>query len=93
MKGEEACEMTKRRAIPTAPELLEAYARHFDGLFSKSNQGRSKTAACICCWRSQAQPPTNKGFSCSMSMACASVGIKRRICTGCACGSSRATSK
>lgn len=30
--------MTKRRAIPTAPEPLEAYARHFDSLFGKSNQ-------------------------------------------------------
>jgi SRSO17 transposase len=30
--------MTKRRAIPTAPEPLEAYARHFDDLYGKSNQ-------------------------------------------------------
>lgn len=30
--------MTKRRAIPTAPEPLEAYARSFDDLFGKSNQ-------------------------------------------------------
>lgn len=30
--------MTKRRAIPTALEPLEAYARHFDDLFGKSNQ-------------------------------------------------------
>lgn len=30
--------MTKRRAIPTAPEPLEAYARCFDDLFGKSNQ-------------------------------------------------------
>jgi SRSO17 transposase len=30
--------MTKRRGIPTAPEPLEAYARHFDDLFGKSNQ-------------------------------------------------------
>jgi SRSO17 transposase len=30
--------MTKRRAIPTAPEPLETYARHFDALFGKSNQ-------------------------------------------------------
>lgn len=30
--------MTKRRAIPTAPEPLETYARHFDDLFGKSNQ-------------------------------------------------------
>src|SRR5260370_20040317 len=30
--------MTKRRAIPTAPEPLEDYARHFDALFGKSNQ-------------------------------------------------------
>jgi hypothetical protein len=30
--------MTKRRAIPTAPEPLEAYARSFDDVFGKSNQ-------------------------------------------------------
>ena len=30
--------MTKRRAIPTAPEPLEAYARRFDDLLGKSNQ-------------------------------------------------------
>ncbi len=30
--------MTKRRAIPAAPEPLEAYARHFDDLLGKSNQ-------------------------------------------------------
>ena len=30
--------MTKRRSIPTAPEPMEAYARHFDDLFEKSNQ-------------------------------------------------------
>jgi hypothetical protein len=30
--------MTKRRAIPTAPEPLETYARCFDDLFGKSNQ-------------------------------------------------------
>jgi hypothetical protein len=30
--------MTKRRAIPVAPEPLEAYARNFDSLFGKSNQ-------------------------------------------------------
>ena len=30
--------MTKRIAIPPAPEPLEAYARHFDDLFGKSNQ-------------------------------------------------------
>jgi len=30
--------MTKRIAIIPAPEPLEAYARHFDDLFSKSNQ-------------------------------------------------------
>jgi SRSO17 transposase len=30
--------MTKRRAIPTAPEPLETYARHFDDRFGKSNQ-------------------------------------------------------
>jgi SRSO17 transposase len=30
--------MTKRRAIPTAPEPLEAYARSFDDLFERSNQ-------------------------------------------------------
>ena len=38
MRGEEGCEMTKRRAIPTAPEPLETYAQHFDELFGKSNQ-------------------------------------------------------
>jgi hypothetical protein len=38
IEGEEEREMTKRRAIPTAPEPLEAYARHFDDLFGKSNQ-------------------------------------------------------
>src|SRR5436305_15275633 len=31
-------EMTKRIAITPAPEPLEAYARHFDDLFGKSNQ-------------------------------------------------------
>ena len=30
--------MTKRRAIPTAPEPLETYVQHFDELFGKSNQ-------------------------------------------------------
>ena len=30
--------MTKRRSIPTAPEPLEAYARHFNDLFGKRNQ-------------------------------------------------------
>ncbi|MBO0793035.1 MAG: hypothetical protein J2P36_19095 [Ktedonobacteraceae bacterium] len=30
--------MTKRRAIPIAPEPLEASARCFDDLFGKSNQ-------------------------------------------------------
>lgn len=30
--------MTKRRAIPAAPEPLEAYASRFDDLFGKSNQ-------------------------------------------------------
>jgi SRSO17 transposase len=30
--------MTKRREISSAPEPLEAYARHFDDLFGKSNQ-------------------------------------------------------
>jgi SRSO17 transposase len=30
--------MTKRRAIIPAPEPLEAYARHFDAFFAKSNQ-------------------------------------------------------
>ena len=30
--------MTKRIAIPPAPEPLEAYAKHFDVLFGKSNQ-------------------------------------------------------
>src|SRR6266566_7246293 len=36
--GEEECEMTKRIDIIPAPEPLEAYARHFDDLFGKSNQ-------------------------------------------------------
>jgi len=35
--GEEECEMTKRIDIIPAPEPLEAYARHFDGLLGKSN--------------------------------------------------------
>jgi SRSO17 transposase len=30
--------MTKRRTVPTAPEPLEDYARHFDAVFAKSNQ-------------------------------------------------------
>ena len=30
--------MTKRLEITPAPEPPEAYARHFDALFSKSNQ-------------------------------------------------------
>jgi hypothetical protein len=30
--------MTKRREITPAPEPLEAYAKHFDELLSKSNQ-------------------------------------------------------
>ncbi len=30
--------MTKRRAIPAAPEPLERYSRYFDDLFGKSNQ-------------------------------------------------------
>src|SRR5579883_1834798 len=30
--------MTKRIEIPPAPEPLEAYTRHFDDLFGKSNQ-------------------------------------------------------
>lgn len=30
--------MTKRRGITPSPEPLEAYARHFDALFGKSNQ-------------------------------------------------------
>src|SRR5215469_10929314 len=38
MMGEEEGEMTKRRDITPAPEPLEAYAKHFDELFSKSNQ-------------------------------------------------------
>jgi hypothetical protein len=44
--------MTKRRSIPTAPEPLEAYARHFDDLFGKSNQRdefrRYPGRACSC---------------------------------------------
>src|SRR5437763_3939506 len=38
MRGEEEREMTKRIEITSAPEPLEAYARHFDALFGKSNQ-------------------------------------------------------
>src|SRR5215467_15164002 len=38
MRGEEEAEMTKRIEIIPAPEPLEAYARHFDELFEKSNQ-------------------------------------------------------
>ena len=30
--------MTKRREITPAPEPLEAYSKHFDELFDKSNQ-------------------------------------------------------
>jgi len=30
--------MTKRRAVATAPEPLEGYARHFDAVFGKGNQ-------------------------------------------------------
>src|SRR5712692_10036643 len=30
--------MTKRRDITSSPEPLEAYAKHFDDLFGKSNQ-------------------------------------------------------
>ena len=30
--------MAEQRAIPTAPEPLEAYARHFDELSDKDNQ-------------------------------------------------------
>lgn len=33
--------MTKRKDILQAPEPLEAYAKHFDGIFSKSNQRES----------------------------------------------------
>src|SRR6266480_5055941 len=38
MGGEEEEDMTKRIDIAPAPEPLEAYARHFDALFGKSNQ-------------------------------------------------------
>src|SRR6266550_7552711 len=38
MRGEEEEDMTKRLDIAPAPEPLEAYARHFDALFGKSNQ-------------------------------------------------------
>jgi SRSO17 transposase len=38
MMGEEEREMTKRIAITPAPEPLEAYVKHFDALFGKSNQ-------------------------------------------------------
>jgi SRSO17 transposase len=38
MMGEEEREMTKRIDITPAPEPLEAYVKHFDVLFGKSNQ-------------------------------------------------------
>src|SRR6266513_723003 len=38
LRGEEEGEMTKRVEITPAPEPLEAYSRHFDNLFGKSNQ-------------------------------------------------------
>jgi len=38
MREEEEDEMTKRIDIAIAPEPLEAYVRHFDALFGKSNQ-------------------------------------------------------
>src|SRR5215469_14689703 len=38
MRGEEGSEMTKRIEITPSPEPLEAYAKHFDALFEKSNQ-------------------------------------------------------
>src|SRR6266853_3233091 len=38
MMGEEEREMTKRIDITPAPEPLEAYVKHFDELFGKSNQ-------------------------------------------------------
>jgi hypothetical protein len=38
MRREEELEMTKRIEVAQAPAPLEAYARHFDPVFSKSNQ-------------------------------------------------------
>jgi hypothetical protein len=38
MIGEEESEMTKRIPITPAPDPLETYAKHFDGLLGKSNQ-------------------------------------------------------
>jgi SRSO17 transposase len=38
MMAEEEGEMTKRIPITPAPEPLEAYAKHFDGLLGKRNQ-------------------------------------------------------
>ncbi len=38
MRGEEEREVTKRIEVAQAPAPLEAYAEHFDPVFSKSNQ-------------------------------------------------------
>jgi DDE superfamily endonuclease len=38
MRGEEEREMTNRIEVAQAPAPLEAYAKHFDPVFSKSNQ-------------------------------------------------------
>jgi SRSO17 transposase len=38
MRPEEEREMTKRKEVTPAPDPLEAYARHFDPMFSRSNQ-------------------------------------------------------
>src|SRR6266550_9186950 len=38
MRGEEEREMTNRLEVAQAPAPLEAYAEHFDPMFSKSNQ-------------------------------------------------------
>ena len=38
MRGEEEGEMTNRIEVAQAPAPLEAYAKHFDPVLSKSNQ-------------------------------------------------------
>jgi SRSO17 transposase len=38
MRTEEKWKMTKRKEVTPAPDPLETYARHFDPLFSRSNQ-------------------------------------------------------
>jgi hypothetical protein len=38
MRTEEKWKMTKRKEVTPAPDPLEAYAKHFDPLLSRSNQ-------------------------------------------------------